>query len=72
MIWLGLAVLVGLSAQTENSAAAGVMPFAEGRDPPPYRVLDPAESAQVGLGQSVFNTVWAPARTPGVVRSGRA
>ncbi len=70
MIWLGLAVLVGLGTQTETSAALGVTPFADGRDPPPYRGLDPAESAQVSLGQSVFNTVWAPARTPGVARSG--
>ena len=64
MIWLGLAALVGLGAHTETSAALGVTPFADGRDPPPYRVLDPAQSAQVSLGRSVFNTVWAPARTP--------
>jgi CxxC motif-containing protein (DUF1111 family) len=67
--WLGLVVLVGLSAQAKGSdAPVGGKATAERRNPPSYRVLDEAESAQVDLGQSVFNTQWVAAGTPSILR----
>jgi len=53
-IGLAIAGLIGLCVQSGSRAA----PVGE------------AQSAQVALGESVFNTVWAPAGTPGVVRRG--
>jgi hypothetical protein len=45
---LGLVVLVGLSAQaTGSDAPVGGKATAERRNPPSYRLLDEAESAQV-------------------------
>lgn len=54
VIWLGAAGLIGLSAQSASCAAP----------------IERAETAQIELGKSVFNTVWAPAGTPGVTRRG--
>jgi len=65
--WLSIAILVGLSAQAESpDAPVGGRAFVDRRNPPSYRLLNEAESAQVTLGRSVFDTQWAPAGTPGV------
>jgi len=65
--WLSIAILVGLSAQAESpDAPVGGKAFVDRRNPPSYRLLDEAESAQVSLGRSVFDTQWAAAGTPGV------
>jgi CxxC motif-containing protein (DUF1111 family) len=65
--WLSIAILVGLSAQAESSdAPIGVKAFVDRRNPPSYRLLDGAESEQVGLGRSVFDTQWTAAGTPGI------
>jgi CxxC motif-containing protein (DUF1111 family) len=54
VIWLGAAGLIGLSAQSGSCAAPAGQ----------------AASVQVVLGESVFNTEWAPASAPGVARRG--
>jgi CxxC motif-containing protein (DUF1111 family) len=65
--WLSIAILVGLSAQAESpDAPVGGKAFVDRGNPPSYRLLDEAESAQVRLGRSVFDTQWAAAGTPGV------
>jgi CxxC motif-containing protein (DUF1111 family) len=65
-----VAILVGLSAQAGSSdASIGAEAFIERRNPPSYRLLDRTESAQVDLGQSVFDTQWLAAGMPGI--SGR-
>src|SRR6267378_6050959 len=67
--WLGVTVFIGLSAQAESSdAPIGGEPFTDRRNPPSYRLLNETESAQVDLGQAVFNTQWVAAGTPGVSR----
>jgi CxxC motif-containing protein (DUF1111 family) len=64
--WLSLAILVGLSAQAGSSdTPIGAQAFADRRNPPSYRLLDAIESAQVNLGQSVFDTQWLAAGVPG-------
>jgi CxxC motif-containing protein (DUF1111 family) len=65
--WLSIAILVGLSARAESpDATVGGKAFIDRRNPPSYRLLGEAESAQVTLGRSVFDTQWAPAGTPAV------
>jgi CxxC motif-containing protein (DUF1111 family) len=60
------AILAGLSARAENgSAPIGIEPFKDPQRPPAFRLLDPAESATVTLGRSVFDTEWAPAGAVG-------
>ena len=59
---LGVAVLIGLSAQALSfDGPIGVQSFTDPRNPPPYRILDERESAQVALGAAVFNTQWTAA-----------
>jgi len=55
VIWLGAAGLIGLSGQPDSRAAP---------------VLQTTPSAQIVLGESLFNTVWAPAGAPAVARHG--
>jgi len=65
--WLGVAILVGVSAQAWSSdTPMGGKAFADRRNPPSYRLLDETESAAVKLGQSVFDTQWVAAGTPKV------
>ena len=61
---LGVAVLIGLSAQALSfERPIGAETF--GNSPPPaYRILDESESAQVALGAAVFNTQWTAAGSP--------
>jgi CxxC motif-containing protein (DUF1111 family) len=62
-----MAVLVGLSAQAESAdAPLGGKAFVDRRNPPSYRLLDAAESARDHLGQSVFDTQWVAAGSPGI------
>jgi CxxC motif-containing protein (DUF1111 family) len=67
--WLGLVVLVGLSAQAKGSdASVGGKTIADRPHPPSDRLLHETESARVDLGQSVFKTRWVAAGTPSTVR----
>jgi CxxC motif-containing protein (DUF1111 family) len=64
-----LAMLAGLSAQVESSAApVGSEAFTTLHKPPSYRLLDATESEQVSQGQSVFDTQWVPAGTRDAAR----
>ena len=64
-----LAMLAGLSAQVESSAApVGSEALTTPHTPPSYRLLDATESEQVSQGQSVFDTQWVPAGTRDVAR----
>jgi CxxC motif-containing protein (DUF1111 family) len=54
VIWLGAVGLIGLGAPSGSYTAPAVQ----------------APAAQVILGESVFNTAWASAGTPGVARRG--
>ena len=55
--WVGVAVLIGLSSELGISdAPVGGKPFTDHTQPPSYRLLDEIESAQVSLGEAVFNT----------------
>jgi CxxC motif-containing protein (DUF1111 family) len=61
------AILAGLSvAAASSDALIGAKVFVDRGNPPTFRLLDATESAQVGLGRSVFDTQWAAAGTPGV------
>jgi CxxC motif-containing protein (DUF1111 family) len=61
------AMLAGLSvAAASSDAPIGAKVFVDRGNPPTFRLLDATESAQVGLGRSVFDTQWAAAGTPGV------
>ena len=61
------AILAGLSgAAASSDAPIGAKVFVDRGNPPTFRLLDATESAQVGLGRSVFDTQWAAAGTPGV------
>ena len=65
--WLSAAVLIALSAQAESpDAPIAGKAFVDRRNPPSYRLLDETESAQVKLGQSVFDTEWVAAGAPGI------
>jgi CxxC motif-containing protein (DUF1111 family) len=66
-----VAILLGLSVQAESSdVPIGVREFADPRHPPSYRPLDERESAQVKLGQSIFDTEWVAAGATSI--AGRA
>jgi CxxC motif-containing protein (DUF1111 family) len=59
-------MLIGLSARAGTAdAPIGVEPIADRLHPPPFRLLDQAESAKMNLGRSVFDTEWAPAGASG-------
>ncbi len=65
--WLRLALLLSLIPQAKSSDAPGIGPevFADARNPPPYRMLNPTEYQRFTLGHSVFETRWLAAGTPG-------
>lgn len=65
--WLGVVILAGLSSGAEGfDAPFGARAFVDPDHPPPYRPLDSRESAQVILGQSVFETQWVAAGMPSI------
>jgi CxxC motif-containing protein (DUF1111 family) len=56
------------AAQPADAAPIGTQPFADHRNPPPYRKLSDAEFARYDLGMAVFNTQFVPASTPNAGR----
>lgn len=64
---LGVAVLVGLSAQAHSAAAPiGGKPFVDPHHPPTYKPIEQSELAQIALGQSVFETQWVAVGMTGI------
>lgn len=69
VIRVGVVGLAGLCAQLQICAAPG-SPLASDGPSALSRSIGKPESAQLALGESVFNTVWVPAGTPGAARRG--
>ena len=68
-IGVGVVGLAGLCAQLQVCAAPA-SPLASDESSALARSIGKTESAQLALGESVFNTVWVSGGTPGVARRG--
>ncbi len=65
---LALCLCCAATAAGATPPPLGVEVFVNSRDPPFFRMLDPAKLARARLGHAVFNTPFVPAGTPGAAR----